>query len=1098
MTPILTLLSSPAYIDPLNSILGWLGWFVLLGAIIATVVRFRQLQRHTKPRAALLALFMVLAPLANLFLGVRLSSGVALPEPGIPSGPHNPALMAFSVLPWMLAGGFLGPMDAFLVGALTGLTRCLWDTHNLFTILESAALAVAFSLAVRQRYRTLFFRAMRQPLLMGLVLVPLFALASIYGSIFLVAGGLAARLDYALTNLGPAILATGAELLVGGLFVQVIALALPRLWGGQSPLEPSPAERSLQTRVLSGGGAFIAILLVSVILGDWIVAGNAARRMLQDRLASTAQTASGSVPFFLETGQNLVTKMAADPRLLTGSGTALSAILADQMHSLPYFDELYVLDSSGRLLAAYPSKTNVSLSLTQQENLGISLAGQGVVAQTYSIPPAQGGTAAGVSFMASVVDGNGKTRRILLGHSQLADNPLVQPLIQNLRAMASSGGNGELLDEQRRVLFSLNPDDLMSNYAGRTDQAALFYDAPAPRGTRNLVYYQPVAGRSWAVVLTVPAEQAQQLALDIASPLAILVVILAVIALISLRFSLRVVTSSLHNLAGEAGRIAQGQLDQPLPVEGVDEVGQVRRAFEQMRISLHARLEELNQLLLVSQGVASSLEMEGAVQPILEAVLASGASAVRVVLMPSAQPLEDAPLFFALGPAKDTYAFMDDTILTLAQKQGRLVFNNLSRGHGIDIPDDQPRPAALAAVALYHENRYYGVLWTAFSQPHQFTEEDMRFLSTLAGQAALAAANARLYRTAEVGRQRLGAILASTPDPVLVTDQENRLILTNPAAKRALGVSAGAQGQPTERVISQQELRDLLQELETGKKSAELVMPDGKVYFATASSVIADGRPVGRVCVMRDVTHFKELDALKTDFVSSVSHDLRSPLTLMRGYATMLEMVGALNEQQKGYVGKIVVGVESMSRMVTNLLDLGRIDAGVGLQVEQTVVMDIVKAVMEPLRLIAGQKNIELVQSVAPDLPEFIEVDRALLQQAVYNLVENAIKYTPEHGSVTLRIKTLPQALQFEVQDTGIGIAPVDLPRLFEKFFRGSQREARAQRGSGLGLAIVRSIAERHGGKVWVESVLGQGSTFYLLIPLNPPDVSKIKKPQRS
>jgi signal transduction histidine kinase len=179
--------------------------------------------------------------------------------------------------------------------------------------------------------------------------------------------------------------------------------------------------------------------------------------------------------------------------------------------------------------------------------------------------------------------------------------------------------------------------------------------------------------------------------------------------------------------------------------------------------------------------------------------------------------------------------------------------------------------------------------------------------------------------------------------------------------------------------------------------------------------------------------------------------------------------------------------------MVTNLLDLGRIDAGVGLQVEQTVVMDIVKAVMVPLQMIADQKNIELALSAESGLPEAINADRALLQQAVYNLVENALKYTSEHGSVTLRIKTVSQGLQFEVQDTGIGIAPADLPRLFEKYFRGSQREARAQRGSGLGLAIVRSIAELHGGKVWVESVLGQGSTFYMLIPSSPLDTSKTK-----
>ena len=1096
MTPILTLLANPPYLDPLNSVTGWVGWLVIGVLLIVAALRSRPFQKRDKPRRGLLGFLLLLVPLANLFLGVRIASGAALPEPGIPSGPHNPALMAFSALPWMLAGGLLGPLEAILLGGITGLIRCLWDTHNLFTILELAGLALLFSLAARQNYRTWFYRALRQPLLIAVGLVPVYVFIFIYSSMFVVSGGVASRLDYALTNLNPALLAVGGELLVAGLFAQVIAVALPAAWGPQKPLQPSPGERSLQRRVLSGGIAFIFILLLSVILGDWIVAGNAARRMLRDRLASMAQAASENVPYFLETGQSLANSLAADPRLASESGNGLAVVLGEQMHTEPFFDELYVFDPEANVLAVYPPAVAGRPGLAQQEALGLSLAEQGVMGQMYTLPPLQGNESARVSFLAPVVDESGITRRVLLGRSQLGDNPLLQPLIHTLVALEKTGGQGSLLDETGRVLFSTNPEELMTVHADQIGQQARFYDAPAPGGTRSLVYYQPVTGQAWALVLTVPAAQAQQLALDIASPLAILVLALAGIALISLRLSLKVVTASLQNLAGEADRIAQGQLDHPLQVEGLDEVGKVRSAFEQMRISLHARLEELNQLLLVSQGVASSLEMEGAVQPILEAVLASGASAVRVTVMPSAQLQEDAPLQFALGADKELYAPLDKTILEMAQKQSRLAFNDLSRLRAPQFPKGLPLPPALSAVALFHENRYYGVLWAAFPRPHQFTDEEMRFLSTLAGQAALAAANARLFRTAEVGRQRLGAILASTPDPVIVTDQENRLILANPAAKRALGtLGDSTEGQPTDRVIGQQELRDLLQELESGKKSTEVVMPDGKVYFATASSVIADGRPVGRVCVMQDVTHFKELDALKSDFVSTVSHDLRSPLTLMRGYATMLDMVGSLNDQQRGYVAKMVGGVESMTRMVNNLLDLGRIEAGVGLQVEKTIVMNVVHAVMETLQLQADQKNIHLEYIEAPDLPESIDADPALLQQAIYNLVENAIKYTPENGSVTLRVNPRREGLQFEVQDTGIGIAPVDQPRLFEKFFRGSQREARAQRGSGLGLAIVRSIAERHAGKVWVESALGQGSTFFLFMPFVPPESTK-KKPK--
>jgi PAS domain S-box-containing protein len=1097
IAPILTLLLNFAYIKPLTSWLGWTGWLVLLGGEIGLAWRWRLMQESGKSRWGLLFFFILLVPLTNLFLGVRLPAGSALPEPGIPSGPHSPALMFFGALPWMLAGGFLGPIDALIVGLLTGLTRSVWDAHNLFFVLEPAFLAVLFSGAVRQRYRTFFYRAMRQPIVVAPVLAGVYAPVFTLGAFFSVSDAVAARLDYALTNAGPAILVMLGELVVGGLFAQVLAIALPRAWGEQRPLEPSPGERSLQVRILLGVGTFLAVLLVLLILGNWIVAGNAARRMIRDRLSSTAKAAAESVPFFLETGQNLTGRLASDPRLLSESGELLVAALDEQIRVVPYFDALFVLDLQGNFLASYPSASPADLTLMPQEINGVMLAMQGVATQFYTIPPAAGGEAARISFITAIVDADGVPQRILLGRSDLSVNPLTQPLINSLRGMATLSGEGLLIDGEGIILFSSSRENLMVTYEGEQNAEAQFYDLPAPNGTRRLVYYQPVPGHPWGIVLSVPAEQSQQLALDIAAPLTILVLVLALIAMVSLRLTLGVLTHSLQTLAVEAGRIAQGQLDHPLPVAGVDEVGQLSQAFEQMRVRLHARLEELNQLLLVSQGVASTLVMGEAVQPILEAVLAMGASAVNVTLTPLGSDLDEdkSSSSHRLGPQRETYAYLDEYILALLRTQNRLVIHHFGRVRLPDLPPDLPRPGALIAVAMYHESRYYGVLWAAFDQPHAFSEEDVRFLTTLAGQAALAAANARLYRSALVGRQRLAAILASTPDPVLVTDQENRLILANPAARQALGFPVGsAEGQRTERVISQKELRDLLEALGSGKQSAEIVLADGKVYFATASAVIADNRPVGRVCVMRDVTHFKELDALKSDFVSTVSHDLRSPLTLMRGYATMLEMVGELNDQQRNYVQKIIVGVESMSRLVNNLLDLGRIEAGVGLEVEKVAVDDIVKAVVNTLHLQAEHKEIRLQVEMAENTPQMLDADRALLQQALYNLVENAIKYTPQQGSVTLRVKPRGRMVQFEVQDTGIGIAPADQPRLFEKFFRGSQREARAQRGSGLGLAIVRSIVERHGGKIWVESTLGHGSTFYFVIPLAQPHAAMKNK----
>jgi PAS domain S-box-containing protein len=415
----------------------------------------------------------------------------------------------------------------------------------------------------------------------------------------------------------------------------------------------------------------------------------------------------------------------------------------------------------------------------------------------------------------------------------------------------------------------------------------------------------------------------------------------------------------------------------------------------------------------------------------------------------------------------------------------------LARTRTLDLDPNLPQPASLLAVALRHENRFYGVMWAAYETSRTFSESDARFITTLAGQAALATANAHLFLSVEASRRQLEAILNSTPDPVLVIDPQNRLMLANPAAGKVVGVVVGkSEGQPIEKVIPQKQLLDLLQAAPGERQSAEIVFPGGRTFLATTSSVMAEGRPVGRVCILRDVSHFKELDSMKSEFVATVSHDLRSPLTLMRGYATMLEMVGEINEQQQGYVRKIISGVENMSRLVNNLLDLGRIEIGVGLQVENVPIHDIIERVVGALQLQANQKNIGLKVEAAPNLPAMIDADQALLHQGVYNLVENAIKYTPNGGQVTVSIRTSNSDLVFEIRDNGIGISPSDLPRLFEKFYRGKQREARSQHGSGLGLAIVRSIAERHRGKVWVESELGKGSSFFLQVPIAQPEDS--------
>ena len=1088
------LLESLPYITP-PTLFGWVVWLlfgVLIGYCLYAWRRFHSAWER-RDWGIFFAL-LVLVPLSVLLFGIKISSSSALPPPGVPTDQFGAALLPFAGLPWTLGGGLLGPFGAAFLGGLTGLLRGVWDTHNLFTMLEMAMLGALFSVGIRQRYRTLLFRVLRQPLAISIVLIPLRTILYVLGAYFTIQGDATVRLDYALSNVGAVTLAFAGEMLVAGLATQIIAMAFPTFWGEQRAIQPSPTERSLEARFLFGTGAFTLLLLITLLIGDWIVAGNAARRMLGDRLSSTAQMASQSVPFFLETGQNLAERIASDPRLLNTDDPELSVLLGEQIQVVPYFDQTFVLDptNNNAMLGCYPASACQSFSLFPEEDAGLLFALSNVPTQIYSIPPASPGGIARVSFIVAIRDSTGQTQRVLLGRTDLGINPLTQPLIQSLGKFAEVGGAGILLDDNGFILYHPDTTLIGNAYTGQRGEQTLFYDDTAPDGTRQMVYYQPVAGRAWAIVLAVPAQETQKLALEIALPLSLMLVGLALFALVTLRVGLRVVTRSLQNLASEANRIARGQLDRPLQVEGEDEVGQLGRAFEQMRLSLRDRLEELNRLLVVSRGVASTLDMKEAFKPVLDAALVGGASSARVVLSPQILPETPVELssWFSAGPQSNKFAHLDEQILALAEQKERIVLANVVRASSLIVENDAPRPASLMAVALRHKNRYYGVLWVAYELPHVFSEGDIRFISTLAGQASLAAANTHLFLNVEVGRRQLEAILNSTPDPVLVTDPHDHLILANTAAGHALGYKLGPNEQkPIEQIVQQKPLLELLRG-SGEKQSEEILLPDGQTYLATASSVLADGRSVGRVCIMRDVTHFKELDTLKSEFVSTVSHDLRSPLTLMRGYATMMDMVGELNEQQQNYVGKIITGVENMARLVNDLLDLGRIELGVDLQVEPVSVLDVLEKVTNTLQMQANQKDVVLSLELPKDLPQQIDADPALFHQAIYNLVENAIKYTSEGGQVVVRVRVMETDLLFEIQDNGIGIAPDDMARLFEKFYRGKAREARTRVGTGLGLAIVRSIAERHDGRVWVESEEGKGSTFFLRIPIKRPKES--------
>jgi len=497
---------------------------------------------------------------------------------------------------------------------------------------------------------------------------------------------------------------------------------------------------------------------------------------------------------------------------------------------------------------------------------------------------------------------------------------------------------------------------------------------------------------------------------------------------------------------------------------------------------LEQRVKELNTLYGIGRSVTSLLDVDRLLNRVVEAaVYITGAEEGWLLLVDEAT--DELHMRAALGvDEKSARSFrlkVQDSLAGSVVKTGEPVLI----GGGKHKIKTAYLVKALLMVPLKVGERTIGVLSvTQRVSDEVFTNNELYLLSALADYAAIAIENARLFQETENEHRRLQAILSRTADAVIVTDEENRIILLNQAAKSAFCPdSEVTAGQPLVEVVHNQDLLDLFTQA-TGDSPpvrAEIPLDGDRTLYATLSPI----NGVGCVAVMQDITHLKRLDQMKSEFVSTVSHDLRSPLTTIKGFVDLMGVVGPLNEQQQDFVNRIQKGVTTITELINDLLDIGRIEAEVNLNMEMCAIDEIINQSVDELRDQAESKQQTLVVTLPPYLPP-VWGNPLRLRQVVDNLVNNAIKYTPQGGKITVWVEEYDSQIALNVSDTGIGIPHTDQPYIFDKFYRVQSEETEDIAGTGLGLAIVKSIVEKHNGRVWVESEPGKGSTFTVLLPI--------------
>ena len=544
-----------------------------------------------------------------------------------------------------------------------------------------------------------------------------------------------------------------------------------------------------------------------------------------------------------------------------------------------------------------------------------------------------------------------------------------------------------------------------------------------------------------------------------------------------------------------------------------------RRAFledSDVKKALLGRTRELAALLAISQTATQSLETEKILSDTLDKsleILDFDVGYIRTLdagkknlIVRVARGLSS-PEFLSTSFPMDS----PDPIV------GKIVFKTQKPYIGTDIRKDPMFQArtmekegviSLAMVPIVSKQRAMGFIAVGSKKLHKFTKREVRLLVAFSSQLGSALENAQLYDEVNKEKAYIENLVDNAGDAIISTDVEDRILTWNHGAEVIFGYSKEETvGQsltillPSHRAGELEEIRDKVQITGVIRNlEVRRIRKDGIIIEASlAVSPIRDkdDNVIGFLHLARDVTEkkryeqrLKELDKMKSAFVSNVSHELRTPLTAIKASAdNMLDrLIGDLNAKQVGYLTRIKSNSDRLARLINDLLDLSTIEAGkIDLRPANIPLVTLVKEAAESLRPVTAEKLINLtVMSADPGVIAWADRDKVI--QVLMNLIGNALKFTPTRGEVTVAVaKNSAAWMQISVTDTGPGIPAEEVNKVFGRFYQIGQAGTQKTQGTGLGLAISKALVEMHGGKIWVESEAGKGSTFSFTLPAEQP-----------
>ncbi len=343
-------------------------------------------------------------------------------------------------------------------------------------------------------------------------------------------------------------------------------------------------------------------------------------------------------------------------------------------------------------------------------------------------------------------------------------------------------------------------------------------------------------------------------------------------------------------------------------------------------------------------------------------------------------------------------------------------------------------------------------------------------------------------RELEIKNQQLRNVFQSMIEGIIVADKTTAIVTVNEAIERMFGVSAkDIEGKIFLEAIPNNDIAEIInQVLKSGQlltKELSIVWPVNRIFQLNASPIFQNKEVTGCLLVMHDVTEIRKLERVRSDFVANVSHELKTPLTSIKGFVeTLIE--GALEDKENArhFLQIIQEHTDRLNNLINDLLDLSYLESkGIRLESQSFELKKPVEKILGGFRVQIQKKSLDVKNEIPPRIS--LKADLAKIEQVFTNILDNAIKFNREKGSIRIYSQELDGKIKVIVEDSGPGIPPIDLPRIFERFYRVDKARSREMGGTGLGLAIVKHIVDLHGGTVGVESTEGLGSKFWFILP---------------